>query len=92
MNVVCDNPNNIKINENMFIQKYFRMLPLRMDPNFGLYKVKLLNKENNDVFKMSNSIDISNNEQCSILSKSPEFFSITELNVSVLKYYFYLFN
>lgn len=92
MNVVCDKPKNVKIDENMLIQRYFQMLPLRIDPNFGLYKVKLLNKENKDVIDMLNNIDLNTNDQCSISSKSPEFFSITEINVNILKYYLYLFN
>lgn len=82
MNVVCDKPNNVKIDENMFVQKYFQMLPLKIDPNLGLYKVKLLKKNNTNegAIDVSNSIEI---EQCLTPSKSPDFFSITEINVSI---------
>lgn len=80
LNVILDKPNNIIVDQNMFIQKYFQMLPLKMDPNFGLYKVKLFKKiteGHTDVFKVSND---TNN---SIHMKSQEMFSITEINVCI---------
>jgi len=72
LNVILDKPNDTIINQNMFIHKYFQMLPLKMDPNFGLYKVKLFKKMNEEL------IDICK------LSKSTyeqDMFSITEINV-----------
>ncbi|XP_026804803.1 uncharacterized protein LOC113548228 [Rhopalosiphum maidis] len=71
LNVILDKPNDTILNQNMFIQKYFQMLPLKMDPNFGLYKVKLFKKKNEEL------IDICK------LSKSTyeqDMFSITEIN------------
>lgn len=86
VNVVLDKPKDVTINKNTFIQKYFQMLPLKMDPYFGLYKVKLFQKNNDgnpiDVFDSSlNNTNIDN--QCSISNKSPVLFSITEINVGI---------
>lgn len=79
LNVVLDKPKSIIINENMFAQKYFQMLPLRMDPNYGLYKVQLLKKVNGNFIDVFNDMCI--NENCLKPSQSPELFSITEIQV-----------
>jgi len=62
------------------------MLPLKIDPSFGLYKVKLFKQINEkfiDIFDLLNNIDTSINEQCSIPRNSSEFISITEINVCI---------
>ncbi|XP_025193812.1 uncharacterized protein LOC112593566 isoform X2 [Melanaphis sacchari] len=79
LNVLLDKPNDVILNQNMFIQKYFQMLPLKMDPNFGLYKVKLFKKNNEELVDVGN-VSKNNYEQCSISLKSQEMFSITEIN------------
>lgn len=89
LNVILDKPNDAMIDKNMFIQKYFQMLPLKMDPSFGLYKVKLFKKKHEevmDVCDLFNSTEIDSsitNNLYSIPSKSPELFSITEINVRI---------
>lgn len=84
LNVVLDRPKGIIIDENMFVQKYFHMLPVIMDPKFGLYKVKLFKKINADLTDIFN--DTSINVNCLKLSKSPELFSITEIQVNIQFY------
>lgn len=89
LNVILDKPSDAMIDQNMFIQKYFQMLPLKMDPSFGLYKVKLFKKDHGnamDVCDLLNNTDVDTNTTknlCSITSKSPELFLITEMNVSI---------
>jgi len=81
LNVVLDKPKDTIVDENMFIQKYFQMLPLKMDPNFGLYKVKLFKKNNEgpiDVCKVSKDTDYD-----SMTINSQKMFSITEINVCI---------
>jgi len=88
LNVILDKPKDTLVDQNMFIHKYFQMLPLKIDPNFGLYKVKLFKKNNEEVTDVWKA---SNNTCDSISLKSQEMFSITEINVctySVLKYFF----
>lgn len=87
MNVVLDKPNYITLDTSIFHQKYFQMLPLKMDPSFGLYKVKLFKKQDDgiiDICDSLNSICMGNttNEQCSVPYSKLTAFSITELNVS----------
>ncbi|XP_029344615.1 uncharacterized protein LOC100572451 isoform X2 [Acyrthosiphon pisum] len=77
LNVILDKPNDTIVDENMFVQKYFQMLPLKMDPNFGLYKVKLFKKNNEGHV---NVCKVSNDTNDSICMKSQEMFSITEIN------------
>lgn len=84
LNVILDQPNNVAIHKNVFDQNYYEMLPLKIDPNFGLYKVKLFKKRNQvliDVFNTSvNDIDLN---QSSITCQSPELISITEISVCI---------
>lgn len=87
MNVILDKPNYITIDKSMFCQKCFQMLPLKMDPSFGLYKVKLFIKQNNGLVNIFDSLnnmymDTTINEQCPIPYSKFTAFSITELNVS----------
>lgn len=87
LNVVLDVPHNFKVDKGMFLQKCFKMLPVKIDPSFGLYKVRLFNKKNEDLIDVYNplsNIDVDSNEPSSTPSKSPELFSITEINVSLL--------
>jgi len=80
LNVILDKPVDTILNQNMFLQKYFKMLPLKIDPNFGLYKVKLFNKNNEELIDVGD-LSKSTYEQCSAFMKSQEMFSITEINV-----------
>jgi len=80
--VILDKPNDTTIDQNMFIQKCFQMLPLKMDPNFGLYKIKLFQKKNEELIDVFNTFN-DTYEQCSISMKLPEMFSITEINVCI---------
>lgn len=82
LNVVVDKPNNITIDKISFIQNYYKMLPLKMDPNYGLYKVKLFKKQNDVLVDVCNS-SINDSVDNSILDKSSHFFSITEINVCI---------
>jgi len=86
LNVLLDKPNHVTVDKSILVQKYFHMLPLKIDPSFGLYKVKLCKKINEkfiDIFDLLNNIDTSTNEQCSIPEDSSEFISITEINVCI---------
>lgn len=82
LNVIIDKPDGITLNQNMFLQKYFKMLPLKIDPNFGLYKVKLFKKNNEELIDVGD-LSKSTYEQCQCPAsmKSQEMFSITEINV-----------
>jgi len=94
LNVVLDKPSHVTVDKSIFVQKYFQMLPLKIDPSFGLYKVKLFKKMNEelvDIFDLLNNIGTSINEQCSIPENSSEFISITEINVSNFKIFTYSF-
>lgn len=84
LNVILDQPNNVAIHKNVFDQNYYEMLPLKIDPSFGLYKVKLFKKINEVLIDVSNSSvnDIDLN-QSTITCKSPELFSITEISVCI---------
>ncbi|XP_015365129.1 PREDICTED: uncharacterized protein LOC107162646 [Diuraphis noxia] len=77
LNVIVDKPKDTIVDQNMFIHKYFQMLPLKIDPNFGLYKVKLFKKNNEEHIDVCKA---SNNTYDSISSKSQEIFSITEIS------------
>lgn len=87
LNVVLDTPPNFKVDTSMFLRKCFQMLPVKIDPCFGLYKVKLFNKKDEnlmDIHKSLGNTDVNTNGHCSSTSsRSPEFFSITEINVSL---------
>jgi len=80
LNVILDKPKDTIVDQNMFIQKYFQMLPLKMDPNFGLYKVKLFKKVNEERI---DACKVSNDTYDSICMKYQEIFSITEINVCI---------
>jgi len=80
LNVILDKPNDTIVDKNMFIHKYFQMLPLKIDPNFGLYKVKLFKKNNEERIDVCKA---SNNSYDSISLKTQEMFSITEINVCI---------
>jgi len=80
LNVILDKPKDTIIDKNMFIHKYFQMLPLKMDPNFGLYKVKLFKKI---IEGHIDACKVSNGTNDSICMKSQEIFSITEINVCI---------
>lgn len=82
LNVVLENPNNVTVDKTMFIEKYFIMLSLEIDPKYGLYKVKLFKKINNDLINLYDTLSIVNDHSLST-TKSPEFFSITEINVII---------
>ncbi|KAE9535821.1 hypothetical protein AGLY_007722 [Aphis glycines] len=79
LNVILDKPDDTIFNQNMFLRKYFKMLPLKIDPNFGLYKVKLFKKNNEELIDVGD-LSKSTYEQCSASIKSQEMFSITEIN------------
>jgi len=78
LNVILDKPKDTIVDQNMFIHKYFEMLPLKIDPNFGLYKVKLYKKNNEGCIDVCK---VSNNDSTSM--KSQEMFSITEIHVCI---------
>jgi len=80
LNVILDKPKDAIVDQNIFIQKYFQMLPLKMDPSFGLYKVKLFKKNNDELIEVCN---VLNDTYDSISMKSQEVFSITEINVCI---------
>lgn len=87
MNVILDKPNYTKLDKSMFNQKYFQMLPLKMDPSFGLYKVKLFKQQNDGLIDLCESLNriyvgTDTDDQCSIPYNKLTAFSITELNVS----------
>lgn len=77
LNVVLDKPKDTIVDQNMFIQKYFQMLPLKMDPNFGLYKIKLFKKTNKGPVDVC---EVSKDTYDLITMESQEMFSITEIN------------
>lgn len=88
LNVVLENPNDVNTNKlkNTFIQnKQFQMMPLKVDPNYGLYLVKLFLKKDQDLIDICdvlNDTNLSIKDQSSTMSiRSPDFFSITEINV-----------
>jgi hypothetical protein len=84
MNVILDKSNYTNL-ESMLNQKYFQMLPLKMDPSFGLYKVKLFEQQSDDfidLYDSLNNIFMGTDDQCSIPYSKLTAFSITELNVS----------
>lgn len=91
LNVILDKPKNINSDniQSILVKKQFQMLPLKIDPIFGLYKVKLFiekNKEFIDLWDVLNDLDMGTTAKLcpSTLRKSPEF-SITEINVSSYK-------
>uniref|UniRef100_A0A2S2R5N5 Tudor domain-containing protein n=1 Tax=Sipha flava TaxID=143950 RepID=A0A2S2R5N5_9HEMI len=82
MNVILDKSNYTNL-ESMLNQKYFQMLPLKMDPSFGLYKVKLFEQQSDDfidLYDSLNNIFMGTDDQCSIPYSKLTAFSITELN------------
>lgn len=87
LNVILDKPNDVTVDKSVFLQKCFQMLPLERDPSFGLYKVKLFKNINDDLVDictlLKDGICTITNERCSIYRKSPDFFSITEINVCI---------
>lgn len=87
LNVVLDKPNHVAVDKSIFVQKYFQMLPLKMDPSFGLYKIKLFKKVNEefiDIFDILNNMGANIvNKQFSVPENLTEFISITEINVCI---------
>lgn len=85
--MILDNPNDITIDTNIFNQNYFQMLPLKMDSKYGLYKVKLFKKINDDLVDvctlLKHGTGTITDEQCLIFRKSPDLFSITEIHVCI---------
>ncbi|VVC24546.1 Hypothetical protein CINCED_3A019121 [Cinara cedri] len=80
LNVILDKPINVTVDKTLFIQKYFKMLPLKIDSTFGLYKVKLFKKTDGNFINVCDTLSIINDDHDSLTSKSPEPFSITEIN------------
>lgn len=83
LNVILEKPNNVIVDKSMFIEKYFIMMSLKIDPKYGLYKVNLFKKINNSLINVYNTLSIVHDHNLST-TKSPELFSITEINVTIL--------
>lgn len=82
LKVIIDKPNDVIVDETIFIKKYFKMFPLKIDPKFGLYKVKLFKSVNKELISTCDTLSIVNDHNF-LASKSPEIFSITEINVNI---------
>lgn len=92
LNVVVDKPHNFAIDKNSFVQNCYKMLPLKTDPNYGLYKVKLFQNLNGILRDVFNTMINDSVVDHSILNKSTEIFTITKINVCIniflcLKFY-----
>jgi len=84
LNVILEKPSDVTINKNMFLHKYFKMLSLKLDPSYGLYKVKLFKLINESIIDICDtSLCNIDTEQCTISSKPTDFFSITEIRVCI---------
>lgn len=83
LNVVVDNPNNMTVDKNSFLQNFYKMLPFKIDPNYGLYKVKLFKINNDGLIDVFNLMRDSVVDDSTIPIKSPNFFSITEICVCI---------
>lgn len=89
LNVILEKPTGFSPEtiKKLLLNQHFGMLPKKIDPNYGLYKVELFNKNGNEICNVFVSQQNKNRDSTSEDSSSaPKFsndYSITEIHVLI---------